>query len=91
VPEVPTIGDTVPGYAMASWFGVIGPARMPAEAAKRIEAELLKALADPAFRDRVQADGTEVVNQGQAQFAALVKADFAKMKRTVELSGARVD
>jgi tripartite-type tricarboxylate transporter receptor subunit TctC len=91
VPEVPTIGDTVPGYAMASWFGVIGPVRMPAEAAKRIEAELLKALADPAFRDRVQADGTEVVNQGQAQFAALVKADFAKMKRTVELSGARVD
>lgn len=91
VPEVPPIGDTVAGYAMASWFGVIGPAKMPAEAAKRIETELQKALADPAFRDRVQVDGTEIVNQGQAEFAALVKADLAKMKRTVEISGARVD
>lgn len=91
VPEVPPIGETVSGYAMASWFGVIGPAKMPAEAARRIEAELLKAMADPAFRDRVQADGTEVVNQGQAEFTALVKTDLAKMKRTVEASGARVD
>lgn len=91
VPEVPAIGDTVAGYDMASWFGVIGPAKMPAEAARRIEAELHKALADPAFRDRVQADGTEVVNLGQAEFSAQLKADYAKMKRTVEVSGARVD
>ena len=91
VPDAAPIGDTVPGYSMASWFGVIGPAKMPAEATRRIEAELVKALADPAFRDKVQADGTEVVNQGQAEFAALVKADLAKMKRTVEVSGARLD
>lgn len=76
---------------MVSWFDVIGPTKMPAEAAKRIESALVKALSDHAFRDRVQSDGTEVVNQGQAEFAVLIKADFAKMKRTVDISGARVD
>jgi tripartite-type tricarboxylate transporter receptor subunit TctC len=91
LPEVPTIGDTVGGYDMASWFGIFGPARMPAEAVARIDAEARKALSDPAFRDRVQADGTEVVNLGAADFASFFKADSQKSRRLVEASGARLD
>ena len=47
--------------------------------------------ADPAFRDKVQADGSEVVSLGHAEFTAFMKTDLAKLKRVVELSGARVD
>jgi tripartite-type tricarboxylate transporter receptor subunit TctC len=91
LPEVPTVGEAVAGYEMASWFGLVAPARTPMEVLRRIDAEAQKALQDPAFRARVQADGSEVVNLGQAEFAAFIKADFAKLKRVVELSGARVD
>ncbi len=91
LPEVPTIGDTLAGYDLTSWFGLIAPAKTPLEVVRRIDAETQKALADPAFRARVQADGSEVVNLGHAEFAALVRSDLAKYKRVVELSGARVD
>jgi tripartite-type tricarboxylate transporter receptor subunit TctC len=91
LPEVPTIGETVAGYEFSSWFGLVAPAKTPMEVVRRIDAEAQKALQDPAFRSKVQADGTEVVNLGHAEFAAHIKADYAKFKRVVELSGARVD
>ena len=53
--------------------------------------EVQKALADPAFRDKVQSDGTEIVGLGQAGFPDYLRQDLQKWKRTVELSGAKVD
>ena len=91
LPEVPPIGDTVAGFDFGSWFGLIAPAKTPIEVIRRIDAEIQKAFGDPAFRDKVQADGTEVVNMGHAEFAPFIRNDVAKMKRVVELSGARVD
>ena len=91
LPEVPAIGETLGGYEMASWFGLIAPAKTPLEVVRRIDAETQKAFADAAFRDKVQADGSEVVSMGHAEFAAFMKTDLAKLKRVVELSGARVD
>ena len=91
LPDAPTIGETVAGYEMASWFGLIAPAKTPPEAVLRLDAETQKAFADPAFRDKVQADGSEVVSLGHAEFTAFMKTGLAKLKRVVELSGARVD
>ena len=91
LPDVPCIGETLAGFDFASWFGLIGPAKMPTEVVRRIDAETQKAFQDPAFRDKVQADGTEVVNLGHVEFATFMKTDFAKARRVVELSGARVD
>ena len=91
LPDVPSMGETIAGYDLASWFGLIAPAKTPLEVVRRIDAEVQKALQDPAFRDKVQADGSEVVNLGHMEFAAFMKSDFAKAKRVVELSGARVD
>ena len=90
-PDVPPIGDTVTGFDFASWFGLIAPAKTPMEMVRRIDTEAQKALNDAAFRDKIQADGTEVVNMGHAEFAPFIRNDLAKMKRVVELSGARVD
>ena len=43
------------------------------------------------FRDKVQADGTEVVSMGHAEFTPFIRNDMVKMKRIVEMSGARID
>ena len=91
VPDVPPISETVAGYQLVSWFGVVGPAKMPGEIAARIEAALLRSLSEPQVRDRVQSDGAEAVNQGQQAFAEVIRTDFARMKRTVEIARARVD
>ena len=90
-PDVPPIGDTVTGFDFASWFGLIAPAKTPIDVIRRLDAETQKALSDPAFRDKIQADGSEVVNMGHVEFAPFIKNDLAKLKRVVEISGARVD
>ena len=91
LPSVPSVGETVPGFEVVSWFGVLAPARFPAEWGRRIDQEIQKALADPAFREKVQSDGTEIVGLGFAGFPEYLRQDLQKWKRTVELSGAKLD
>ena len=64
---------------------------MPAEVVRRMDQEILKALSDAAFRDKVQTDGTEIIGLGHLEFAAYLRNDLQKWKRVVELSGAKVD
>lgn len=91
MPNVPPVAETVAGFEVVSWFGVMAPAKFPAEMARRLDQEIQKALADPAFREKVQSDGTEIVGLGQAGFPDYLRQDLQKWKRAVELSGAKVD
>lgn len=91
MPNVPPVDQTLTGFEVVSWFGILGPAKFPAEMARRIDLEIQKALAEPAFRDKIQADGTEIVGLGQAGFPDYLRQDMQKWKRAVELSGAKVD
>lgn len=91
LPGVPSVGETVPGFEVVSWFGVLAPGKFPPEWGRRIDQEIQKALADPAFRDKVQADGTEIVGLGYAGFPDYLRQDLQKWKRAVELSGAKLD
>lgn len=89
--DVPTVAETVAGYEVIPWFGLVAPARTPIEMIRRLDTEAQKALNESAFRDRIQADGSEVVNMGHQEFAAYIKTDLQRWKRVVEISGARVD
>ncbi len=73
------------------WFGILAPAKFPTELAARIDAEIQKALADAAFRQKMQSDGTEIVGLGHKEFPACLRLDLQKWKRAAELSGAKVD
>lgn len=91
LPDIAPVGDTVSGFEVVSWFAIVAPARIPGEVARRLDQEIRKILAEPAFRERVQADGTEVVGIGLDEFPAYLRGDLQKWKKAVELSGARVD
>jgi tripartite-type tricarboxylate transporter receptor subunit TctC len=91
LPDVPPVAEAVPGFEVVSWFGIVAPAKFPPDLTARIDAEVQKALADPAFRQKVQADGTEIVGLGHKEFPGYLRQDLQRWKRAVELSGAKVD
>src|SRR6185436_4892016 len=59
LPEVPAVAEALPGFEVVGWYGVIGPAGMPAPLVKRLHDELVRELSLPDVRQRIPADGAE--------------------------------
>ena len=81
--EVPTVAETIPGYEMAVWYGAFGPKGMPAELARRLNAEINRIMMLPDVREKMEAMGVEAVNETPEQFAAVMRADAEKWGRLV--------
>ncbi len=88
VPDLPTIGESVPGYAMPrSWLGFFGPAGLPAPIVKRLNAEILKALHAPDIRSKLEAAGMPVLGGSAEDFAAVVKQDIEMYRKIAAGAG----
>jgi tripartite-type tricarboxylate transporter receptor subunit TctC len=83
LPDVPTVAESLPGYAMAVWYGVLGPRGMPPAVVARLNAELGRALLLPEVKAKMAAIGVEVAPESPADFAARMRADAAKWGRVI--------
>lgn len=87
-PEIPTIGETIPGYAVPdTWIGILGPAGIPANILKKLNEELHKALLAPEVRSRLESNGWEVRPGTAEEFAALALRDRDAFQRIVATAG----
>jgi tripartite-type tricarboxylate transporter receptor subunit TctC len=91
LPNVPTIGETVPGYAAAIWQGWMGPAGMPAPLVAKINAALVKALANPTLRQRFAELAAEPITNTPEEFAIEMRAELAKWTPVVQTAGIKID
>jgi len=88
VPEIPTIGESVPGYVMpASWLGFFAPAGLPDPILRRLNAEIVKAVQSPDVRAKLETAGMPVVGTGSEEFAKMVKDDIETFRRIVNAAG----
>jgi len=92
-PDLPTIAEAanLPGYEATSWFGVVGPANMPADILSKDSAELMAAINSPSVKEKYLLMGAQPVGNTPAQFANFIKVEIAKWTKVVKESGARVD
>jgi tripartite-type tricarboxylate transporter receptor subunit TctC len=90
-PEVPAINESVPGYEVVNWFGVVAPAGTPKPVIIRVNAELNKALQVPDLVKTLNAQTAEAVGGTPEAFGSVIKSDYAKWQKVVKQSGARVD
>ncbi|MET0682213.1 MAG: tripartite tricarboxylate transporter substrate binding protein [Casimicrobiaceae bacterium] len=91
-PDVPTLAEAgLSGFEVGSWQGVFAPAGTPPAIAKRLNAEIVKALNLPEVREKLSGLGAEIVADSPEEFSALVKAEVAKWADVVKKSGAKVD
>lgn len=88
MPEVPTLDEAgVKGYRYIGWYGFWFPAGTPQAYVSRIHGEVVKALQDPATRQRLDDQGLEGVGSTPEEFAKVIDADFALNKRLTALMG----
>lgn len=90
-PDLPAIAETVPGYEVVNWFGILAPAGTSRAVVARINKAMNAALASPALRQRLAARGADGVGGTPEDFGKVIRADFAKWGKVVKASGARVD
>jgi tripartite-type tricarboxylate transporter receptor subunit TctC len=90
-PEIPTIGEVVPGYATDTWYGIVAPTGTPKEVIARLNAAAVKALHDPAMRERLTKLGAEPAGTSPAEFRGLLEREQKLWAHAVEISGAKVD
>jgi len=89
LPDVPTVAEAgLPGYEATSWFGLLAPANTPAPVLARLNASILKALADPDVKKKMLEQGAEPYGEQPAQFAAFIGSETAKWGKIVKQAGA---
>jgi tripartite-type tricarboxylate transporter receptor subunit TctC len=93
LPDVPTIEEAagLKGFDASSWFGLFAPAGTPRTVVDKIQADVAKALAQPAVRERFVAQGADPGGNTPDQFAAFIRAETDKWTRVVKFSNAKVD
>jgi tripartite-type tricarboxylate transporter receptor subunit TctC len=88
LPEVPTTGEAgVPGADAPLWFGVWGPAGLPADLANKINADFRKALADPGVKDKLAKLGNDPMDMSSQEFARFVRSEISDYQRVVSAAG----
>lgn len=91
MPELPTIAETLPGFDVNTWFGLFGPAGLPADQTQRLNKAFTEALASPELQARLSTLMAEAMPLTPQQFGEFVRRENAKYEKVVKASGAKVD
>ena len=88
LPDVPTTGEAgVKGADSPLWFGVWGPAKMPANIVSKINADVRKALADPVVKERLQNSGNSTMDMSPQDFARFVRSEIDTYQKVIRDAG----
>ena len=91
IPGIPPIGDTIPGYAATSWYGLAGPAGLPEPIVQRLDAALRELMAKPDVIKRYADLGTDIPPLGRAHLEKFYPEEIKRWAPVVKASGARVE
>jgi tripartite-type tricarboxylate transporter receptor subunit TctC len=91
LPDIPPIGDSVPGYAVTGWLGIGVPKGTPAEIVERLNRDLNAVLADKAVKMRMEDLGSDWRPGSASEFAQLIAEETEKWARVVKFAGLKVE
>jgi tripartite-type tricarboxylate transporter receptor subunit TctC len=87
LPDVPPIGDTLPGYEARGWNGILAPAGTPKAIIDRLNREIVKVVLAPEFAQVLVGEGATAVGNTPAEFDAVVRADIRKWAKIIKDNG----
>ena len=91
LPDVPTIGETVPGFVSGSWQGVMAPAGVPKPIIAKLNAEMARIVKLPDIREKMAAQGAEPQTNSPEEFGAWFKSEIAQWGKVIADGQIKVD
>ena len=88
-PDVPAIGESLPGYESSAWFGLFGPGRMNPDVAKKLADAARAAVHSPEVKRRIEHEGATPVGNSPQEFASFVNSEIVRWRAVVQYAGAK--
>ncbi|AMR80833.1 tripartite tricarboxylate transporter substrate binding protein [Cupriavidus nantongensis] len=89
-PDIAPVAEVIPGFDYSSWYGLVGPAGMPADVVARLEQAARAAVAEPAMRKRLTGEGLVPVGSDAGQFRHFLQGEIARWAKVVAATGTRM-
>ncbi len=90
-PDIPAIGEQLPGYEVALWNGILVPANTPADIIGKLNGAIIKALAQPDMKQRLAEQGSDPAGTTPAEFRQFIASEVGKWAKLVQISGAKAE
>jgi tripartite-type tricarboxylate transporter receptor subunit TctC len=92
LPDVPTVAESgVPGYEYTTWYGIFAPAKMASAIVAKLNAEIVRMLADPQMVQRFQSQGGDPASSTPAELTAYMKEETVRWQRVIKTAGIKID
>ena len=90
-PEIPAIAESLPGFDVSSWAGLVAPAGTPRSIVARLNAETVKVITSREVREILAKEGAEPVGNTPEEFSAFIRTEVGKWAKAVKQAGAQID
>jgi tripartite-type tricarboxylate transporter receptor subunit TctC len=88
-PDIPTVSETVPGFQVDNWIGLLAPAATPHDLIVKLNADVLNAIKQPEMQERLSQQGFDMQGSTPGQFAKAIQSDIAKYTKVIRAAGIR--
>lgn len=90
-PNVPAIAESIPGYEVINWWGIVAPSATPSPVIRRLNAEIAQAVAKRNVNEKLQVEGAEPATAPPVEFDRFIRAEIEKWSRVVKEVGLKID
>lgn len=90
LPDVPAIAEAVPGYAMFGWYSLVAPIGTPDAVLEKVSAEVVKAVKEPQFGEKLKFLGIEIVGGGRSELETFRRSERKRITELVKASGVTI-
>ena len=90
-PDIPAIGEVLPGFEVALWNGILVPANTPADIITKLNGSIVKALGQADIKQRLAEQGSDPAGTSPGEFRQFIAGEVGKWARLVQISGAKAD
>ena len=89
--DLPALAESIPGFKVTGWYGLLAPAKTPATLIQHLNSEFVKVMKSPDILEKMSGLGAEAKTSAPEEFAAHIRSETEKMRAAVKASGAKVE